>query len=401
MPYKIIKNGIKSYQVINSETGKIHAKHTSLQKAKSQIRLLSTFENPRGDGLFNTVKNLIYGRNDYSSKIKNLLSQIDNQTINSIIIGRTPLQTATRVTLNVLSNQNYDKLFHLFILVNNKIKIEKNEVINIVENNTIPNGTETYIIKNIPNNLTIKSLLDNTKNYMGEKYFKYSGSSNNCQDYILSILKSNNINEGHEFVKQDTESIFKNNPNLRKFVNTITNVAGRFDVLKSGGSLSNATFGFKIHLNGLSNGLYSDEIKHILNSHNYIINGVYSKDKLPKKITNGWYIINLQNSDNGNGTHWCVFAYHNGNIFYYDAFGFACPIEVMQHCKNNLYFSSNQDQNLKSSCCGWFCIACIIFNYDINDIQNTFKKFINLFPNDTRENDVILYEYLHKKRIIK
>ena len=36
-------------------------------------------------------------------------------------------------------------------------------------------------------------------------------------------------------------------------------------------------------------------------------NGIYSKDLLPDKLIKGWYIINLENHDEGNGTHWTCF----------------------------------------------------------------------------------------------
>lgn len=45
MPYKIIKlKGRNHYKVINSDTGRIHAKDTSLKNAKAQIRLLGMIE---------------------------------------------------------------------------------------------------------------------------------------------------------------------------------------------------------------------------------------------------------------------------------------------------------------------------------------------------------------------
>jgi hypothetical protein len=40
MPYKILKNADNSYKLINSDTGRVHAKHTTLEKAKAQMRLL-------------------------------------------------------------------------------------------------------------------------------------------------------------------------------------------------------------------------------------------------------------------------------------------------------------------------------------------------------------------------
>jgi len=44
MPYELIKISPRRYQVINSETGVVHAKHSTLKNAKAQIRLLDSLE---------------------------------------------------------------------------------------------------------------------------------------------------------------------------------------------------------------------------------------------------------------------------------------------------------------------------------------------------------------------
>ena len=44
MPYLIRKSG-KYYKVINSLTGCIHAQHSTLPKAKAQIRIMEYFDN--------------------------------------------------------------------------------------------------------------------------------------------------------------------------------------------------------------------------------------------------------------------------------------------------------------------------------------------------------------------
>ena len=44
MPYSIRKSG-KYYKVINSITGRIHAQHSTLPKAKAQIRIMEYFNN--------------------------------------------------------------------------------------------------------------------------------------------------------------------------------------------------------------------------------------------------------------------------------------------------------------------------------------------------------------------
>ena len=42
----------------------------------------------------------------------------------------------------------------------------------------------------------------------------------------------------------------------------------------------------------------------------HVFGGVYSKDQLPTLQRNKFYIINLQDSDAGKGSHWTVFFYN-------------------------------------------------------------------------------------------
>lgn len=43
MPYRIVKRD-GAYQVVNTQTKKVHAKHTTLARAKAQVRLLRGVE---------------------------------------------------------------------------------------------------------------------------------------------------------------------------------------------------------------------------------------------------------------------------------------------------------------------------------------------------------------------
>ena len=63
---------------------------------------------------------------------------------------------------------------------------------------------------------------------MGDKFLPYQSANNNCQIFIMGVLSGNGLNnsERTSFVKQDTKSIFKNNPVLRKFANTLTDIGG-------------------------------------------------------------------------------------------------------------------------------------------------------------------------------
>ena len=44
MPYKIEANGDGTYKVINSLTGKVHARRTSKSRAEKQVRLMEAYD---------------------------------------------------------------------------------------------------------------------------------------------------------------------------------------------------------------------------------------------------------------------------------------------------------------------------------------------------------------------
>ena len=142
-----------------------------------------------------------------------------------------------------------------------------------------------------------------------EIFYRYSAYNNNCQTFISNILKANNLltHELNNFIIQDTQQLFNNLTNLRKITNTLTDIGGRFNIIKQGGNKDN----------GLSN----INITEILKIYNIPNNGVYSKYKLPNKIKSGWYIVNMQNYNDGNGTHWAAFITNEKECFYYDSFG--------------------------------------------------------------------------------
>jgi len=168
-----------------------------------------------------------------------VLRQVGNDIITGITIGRTNVPAVLTGIIKTLSSTPYDKLYHLFLILKTdkgNVLLEKNEVINM-DINQIPSNAETSEIRNIPKNLTINQLLQNTERRMGrQKFLNYSAYDNNCQHFLLNVLHGNGIYEGENFVKQRTEDIFKND-DFRKFANTITDIAGRANVLVQGGDL--------------------------------------------------------------------------------------------------------------------------------------------------------------------
>ena len=127
----------------------------------------------------------------------------------------------------------------------------------------------------------------------------------------------------------------------------------------------------------------------------HVFGGVYSKDQLPTLQRNKFYIINLQDSDAGKGSHWTVFFYNKPlTSIYYDSFGFIAPLLVQEKITPYIY-NENEIQNYKSSDCGYYCIAFIKFLHNKNNKEEAFKTFLKLFNLQTFKNDKVLYDLLY------
>jgi hypothetical protein len=138
----------------------------------------------------------------------------------------------------------YDKLFHLFMIIRTtkgrRVMFEKNEVINSALNYRIPPNTELRKADGIHQNVSINDfLLKGLQRQGKEKFFTYSASHNNCQDWIVNLLQANYIGgDIISFVKQETKELFEGLPRLRKIANTVTDAAAIGDrVLQGRGKL--------------------------------------------------------------------------------------------------------------------------------------------------------------------
>jgi hypothetical protein len=123
--------------------------------------------------------------------------------------------------------------------------------------------------------------------------------------------------------------------------------------------------------------------------------GTFSKDLLPKKIKgNSFYIVNMQDSDEGGGTHWVsVINLDPKEIIYFDSFGVpSAPKEIEKFIKTtnkkvvrNLF----QLQHIKTSSCGPWSIYFI----DGMLTKRKFKDVLNDFTMNPVINEHILLKY--------
>ena len=147
-------------------------------------------------------------------------------------------------------------------------------------------------------------------------------------------------------------------------------------------------------MNELSNFELMDIIKDM--KLDYHFGGVFSKDLLPQElIREKFYIVNLQDHDEGSGTHWTVFYYNKPlTSIYFDSYGFIAPLDVENSIKPYIY-NNAEIQDFDSSACGYFCIAFIKFLHNKDNKQEAYKTFLKLFKQQTVKNDKILHNMLY------
>ena len=79
--------------------------------------------------------------------------------------------------------------------------LKKNARINA--STAIPKSEDWYDLNDVPK-MTLNDYIQNTKKAMGPKFFPYHPNTNNCQDFISGVLRSNGIRDQnvYNFVKQ-------------------------------------------------------------------------------------------------------------------------------------------------------------------------------------------------------
>lgn len=125
--------------------------------------------------------------------------------------------------------------------------------------------------------------------------------------------------------------------------------------------------------------------------------GVFNKDQLPKVPQNGFYIINLQDSQDEygqdlDGTHWTVIYIEGRDACYFDSFGFPPPLEVQSFLKPYVPYPFNrqQIQNERGGYCGvyvlYFMYYMTIHRAIIPNLRKRFTTFIRVWSVDVEDN---------------
>jgi len=191
-------------------------------------------------------------RSNYPPRVRDILARYGAAQVVMLEIYRTPIESYINSALNIITlgkwNEsrnrfNFDKLYHLSLvatlstLTGDKafLKIEKNEVINIVPIDSPPAGDSITVP--VPCCITLQAMLDKAHALAGQAFFFYDAFNNNCQIFINNILAANHLAtpETTAFIMQDVRELLADLPAYTApFASTLTGIAGFFDKLMYG-----------------------------------------------------------------------------------------------------------------------------------------------------------------------
>jgi hypothetical protein len=179
--------------------------------------------------------------------VKDVLRKHGDEPISKLVIVRNPVQKVLTGAMNAVSLGSfskkfgrlpYDDLFHLAIQVTTHSGVwgmEKNEVITFTQNPAAKQDAE-YRPISLPSGITMNILMTGSEKIQGSNFTRYDASNNNCQDFIMSLLKGTGLGNDadYTFVKQDTDTLFANDSFLRKLSRKLTNVGASVATAISG-----------------------------------------------------------------------------------------------------------------------------------------------------------------------
>jgi hypothetical protein len=182
-------------------------------------------------------------REDYPPEVADFMKKHGDEVITSIKVGREPVNKNVVNVLNAISlgtlkkainKVGIDTLFHLYLIINDKYRFEKNQVIDF--STKMPASNAQVIPINFgKKDLTIKEFVDNAIKYMGKTdFYTYGAFGNrNCQGFVSGLLRGSGIMVPDKFVNQGADQIANSLPGyVPKVANAITDVAGALDLIK-------------------------------------------------------------------------------------------------------------------------------------------------------------------------
>ena len=189
-------------------------------------------------------------------KIQNFLKAHGEEKITGLKVGRAPVAKTIDLLLDVMSagkyeavkkKLSYDKFFHLYVIINDKYILEKNELFN--QRAYSANKDEETINIAVNKDITINQFVKAASEGNEKAFFRdYNAFAANCQDMIIKLLSSSGLltSQARTFIKQDIKQVAEEIGDTTKTAKNITDIGSllnRLLQIGSGGKLSFAVGG--------------------------------------------------------------------------------------------------------------------------------------------------------------
>lgn len=181
-------------------------------------------------------------------QVANFLKKHGEDKITSLSVGRTPISKTLELALDVMSGGKYgqvksklgyDKFFHLFVIVNGKHRIEKNELFNIIPYSKAADE-EDMPVSLEGKDLTISEFMSNASQGDETNFYRnYNAFGANCQAMVMKLLSRNHLVNADiaHFVKQSVEEYAREHDlvDKSKAITDLGSVLNRLLQLATGG----------------------------------------------------------------------------------------------------------------------------------------------------------------------
>lgn len=179
-------------------------------------------------------------RQDFPPYVRDLIAKYGDRVIDRISVCRKPLNSNLTTLINVVSlgqvnsqlkKLNYDDLFHLFMIIRiddgTTLLLQKDEVVDMymVTQTINVKGGSCIMIDLKDKQIKLGDFINKTVRDVGPSIYLYDGQDNNCQVFIINLLKSNGLltDDYKSFILQDIQTVLSTSPGwLRKIMNLAT-----------------------------------------------------------------------------------------------------------------------------------------------------------------------------------
>jgi hypothetical protein len=175
---------------------------------------------------------------DFPPHVKRFIEKYGSTPITKLFVFRYPIPSFIDKVMKILTfgkwdqvkrQFGYDQLYHLGLIANDEIILEKNQILNIAHHKPNQNEQQDTINITIKEPITIRSLIDKAVDAVGKRIFEYNAFSSNCQDFILQLLKHSGLLtiQAKDFILQPFDELIKHLPEyIPKIAKAATDTAG-------------------------------------------------------------------------------------------------------------------------------------------------------------------------------